>query len=270
MRTFTLPAVLSVAGSDSSGGAGIQADIKTIQAMGLFAETAVTALTAQNTRGVAAVANTEPAMVTAQIDAVFADIPPAAVKVGMVSSAGIIRAIAAALRSHGAENVVVDPVMVATSGARLIDGDAVAALEQGLFPIARVITPNLAEAGVLTGKEIASKEDMEGAALALCGRFGCAALVKGGHLAGDADDVLAEGDGSGRIDLTWLPGERIDTANTHGTGCTLSSAIACGLARGLALPRAVGQAKAYLAGALAAGLDLGAGSGPVDHLWRYR
>lgn len=263
-----MKAVLSIAGSDSSGGAGIQADIKTIAAHGLFAETAVTALTAQNTLGVAGVHNADPAFVAAQIDAVFEDIRPDAVKVGMVSSAGIIEAIAERLRAWEARNVVVDPVMVATSGARLIDEEAVAALTGSLVPLADVITPNLPEAAVLAGVPVEGDASMLEAARLIAARAGgrTAVLVKGGHAQGAADDVLVAPDGSHE----WFRAPRIATRNTHGTGCTLSSAIACGLAAGAPLAQAVADAKAYVRGALSAGLDLGRGSGPLDHMWRYR
>lgn len=270
MDTFSVPAVLSIAGSDSSGGAGIQADIKTIAAHGLFAETAITALTAQNTTGVRDVLEATPEFVGEQIDAVFEDIPPAAVKIGMVSSAAIIETIAQRLERWHAVDIVVDPVMVATSGARLINGDATAALTRDLLPLARVITPNIPEASALTGRAISDAAGQEAAARELSARFGCAALVKGGHGVADANDVLAEPAGTAGPRITWFRHERIETGNTHGTGCTLSSAIACGLAQGLELASAVEQAKAYLTGALAAGLDLGRGSGPVDHMWRHR
>lgn len=270
MDTFRVPAVLSIAGSDSSGGAGIQADIKTIAAHGLFAETAITALTAQNTTGVRDVLEATPEFVGEQIDAVFEDIPPAAVKIGMVSSAAIIETIAQRLERWHAVDIVVDPVMVATSGARLINGDATAALTRDLLPLARVITPNIPEATALTGRAISDAAGQEAAARELSARFGCAVLVKGGHGVADADDVLAEPAGTAGPRITWFRHERIETENTHGTGCTLSSAIACGLAQGLELASAVEQAKAYLTGALAAGLDLGRGSGPVDHMWRHR
>lgn len=260
--------VLSIAGSDSSGGAGIQADIKTIEALGLYAQTAITALTAQNTTGVAAVAATEPSMVAAQIDAVFADIVPDAVKVGMVPSGDVARAIVDRLRAHGARNIVVDPVMVATSGAALADEGAVSA---ELFGLAAVVTPNIPEAEVLLGRaaqqgcRIASEADAEHAAKALARHFGCAFLVKGGHGAHDANDVLVTPAG----DVCWLRAKRVDNPNTHGTGCTLSSAIACGLAQGLSLAAAVEGAKKYLDGCLWANLDLGHGSGPLDHMWRF-
>ena len=272
MGSWSVPAVLAIAGSDSSGGAGIQADIKTIAAHGLFAETAITALTAQNTCGVRDVMEATPQMVAEQIDAVFEDIPPAAVKVGMVSSAAIVEAIAERLERWGAENVVVDPVMVATSGARLIDDGAAGALVGRLLPLARVITPNIPEAEALLGEPVRSEAEQERAALALTERLGCAVLVKGGHGVVDANDVLVESavDDEGAPRVTWLRAPRVETGNTHGTGCTLSSAIACGLAEGLALPEAVSRAKDYLTGALSSGLDLGRGSGPVDHMWRHR
>lgn len=269
MNSKTIPAVLSIAGSDSSGGAGIQADIKTVAAHHLFAETAITALTAQNTTGVRAVLEATPEFVAQEIDAVFEDIPPAAVKIGMVSSAAIIETIAERLEHWDATNIVVDPVMVATSGARLIDEDAGDALTSRLLPLATVITPNIMEAEVLAGRSIESSHDQKLVAKLLVKRFGCAALVKGGHNVNDANDVLAEPSttADGEPHTTWFRHTRVETENTHGTGCTLSSAIACGLAQGRTLPDAIDRAKEYLTGALAAGLDLGHGSGPVDHMW---
>lgn len=261
-----MEAVLSIAGSDSSGGAGIQADVKTIAAHRLFAETAITALTAQNTTGVFGVVDVDPAFVTAQIDAVFEDIRPAAVKVGMVSSAAIIEAVADALEKHGARNVVVDPVMVATSGARLIDEDAVEALVRRLLPLADVATPNMPEAEVLCGFPVKDDASMERAARRLAVQVRGSALVKGGHGTERADDALAT---DADAPVLWLRAPRIDTRNTHGTGCSLSSAIACGLARGWSVEQAVRSAKDYVRGALAAGLDLGKGSGPLDHMWKY-
>lgn len=263
--------VLSIAGSDSSGGAGIQADIKTIAAYGLFAETAVTALTAQNTTGVRGVMEATPEFLAQQIDAVFEDIPPDAVKVGMVSSAGIIRMIAQRLSVYGACNVVVDPVMVATSGSRLIDEDAVSALASALIPLADVVTPNMPEAEVLAGFPVVNDESMLRAGTAIAEAAAAAGgspavLVKGGHGSDSSDDLLVRADGSHR----WFRAPRIDTQNTHGTGCTLSSAIASGLAQGMGLDEAVEAAKDYVRGALSAGLDLGKGSGPLDHMWRYR
>ena len=261
-----IASVLSIAGSDSSGGAGIQADIKTIAAHKLFAQTAITALTAQNTLGVAGVFDVPAEFVEAQIDAVFEDIRPDAVKIGMVSSAEIVRTIASALKHHGAENVVVDPVLVATSGDRLAAGGVADALRTELFPLATVITPNMPEAEALTGKAVETHADQEAAARDLLATGAHAVLVKGGHAEGEAYDVLALADGT--LHGFTLP--RVETNNTHGTGCTLSSAIACGLAQGLALEDAVRQAKEYVTGALSACLQLGHGNGPVDHMWSYR
>ncbi|OZG60516.1 hydroxymethylpyrimidine/phosphomethylpyrimidine kinase [Bifidobacterium lemurum] len=262
----TLPAVLTIAGSDSSGGAGIQADLKTMLANGVFGMSAITALTAQNTTGVRSVQDTDPNILADQIDAVFDDIRPVAVKIGMVSSTVLIETIADRLAEHRAANVVLDPVMVATSGAKLIGDDAVDALTAMLFPLATVITPNIPEAEALTDASITTREDMEAAGLRLATQYGCAALIKGGHGTNDASDVLVEPDGT----LTWFEGVRVDNPNTHGTGCTLSSAIASNLAKGLPLPLAVKSAKDYLTGALRAMLDLGHGSGPMDHAWAWR
>ncbi|WP_353936104.1 bifunctional hydroxymethylpyrimidine kinase/phosphomethylpyrimidine kinase [uncultured Bifidobacterium sp.] len=280
-----MPPVLTVAGSDSSGGAGIQADLKTMMANGVFGMSAITSLTAQNTTGVRAVQNADPAILADQIDAVFEDIPPMAVKIGMVSSAALIETIADRLTAHQARNIVLDPVMVATSGAKLIDDDAVAALTTRLFPLATVITPNMPETEALLAQTmqertseddteftrllsegIRTEADMETAARTLAEHFGCAVLVKGGHGIKDANDVLVEPDGT----VTWFTSPRIDNPNTHGTGCTLSSAIASHLALGETLPQAVRSAKDYLTGALAEQLDLGHGSGPMDHAWRWR
>lgn len=265
----TLASVLTIAGSDSSGGAGIQADIKTIQAHGLFATSAITAITAQNTTGVRSVQEITPALVDDQINAVFEDIRPDAVKIGMVSSPEIVHVIARALRRHNATNVVVDPVMVATSGSALIKSDAIHALEQELFPLAQVITPNLAEAQTLANVPIQCAADMEQAATTIAASVageGPAVLVKGGHQLPQqsscaANDVLRLPTGQ----LIWLQGTRINNPNTHGTGCTLSSAIACGLAKGMSVEDACRAAKRYIEGALAAQLDLGAGSGPLHH-----
>lgn len=256
--------VLTIAGSDPSGGAGIQADIKTITVHGLYAMSAVTALTVQNTLGVFAAQPVEPALVARQIDCVFEDIRPDAVKLGMLGNAAVIRAVAERLRFHGAENMVLDPVMVSTSGRRLLDEPAVKLLEQALFPLARLITPNLPEAEALCGCPVRNREEMERAARLLAERTGAAVLLKGGHLAGCADDLLID-----RGAVRWFPGERIDNPNTHGTGCTLSAAIACHLARGQSLPESVSQAKAYLTGALKAGLNLGGGNGPLNHMAKW-
>lgn len=253
---------LSIAGSDSSGGAGIQADLKTMTMNGVFAMTAITALTAQNTTGVQAIQETTPEFLAQQLDAVFTDIRPDAVKIGMVSSPELIRTIAERLRFYHAQNIVVDPVMVATSGARLIRPEAVDTLTQELLPLASVVTPNIPEAELLSGRTIHSREEMETAARAIGDAYGCAVLLKGGHSVQDANDLLyADGN------FQWFEGKRIDNPNTHGTGCTLSSAIAANLAKGFSLPESVRRAKAYISGALAAMLDLGQGSGPMNHAW---
>jgi hydroxymethylpyrimidine/phosphomethylpyrimidine kinase len=254
--------VLTIAGSDSSGGAGIQADIKTIAAHKMYAMSAITALTAQNTTGVYGVLEASPEFVGQQIDCIFEDIRPDAVKIGMVSNAGIIRVIAEKLVQYKAENIVVDPVMIATSESRLLRDDAVQALAGYLLPLGTVITPNLYEAGVLCGFEIHNEADMLRAAEKIAPMTRGGVLVKGGHLAGGANDVLVTPKGR-----RWYPGQRVDNPNTHGTGCTLSSAIACGLARGFSLEESVKSAKDYLTGALLAGLDLGRGRGPLDHMY---
>ena len=251
---------LSIAGSDSSGGAGIQADIKTMLANGVFAMTAITALTAQNTTGVRDILEATPAFLGEQIDAVFEDIRPDAVKIGMVSSTQLIEVIAQRLTFHQAKNIVVDPVMVATSGSELMRTDAVAALQEKLIPLAAVVTPNIPEAQILSGMTIRDAADMERAARAIGDSCGCAVLLKGGHSVSDADDLLYA-DGS----VQWFQGRRIPTPNTHGTGCTLSSAIAANLAKGFSLDQSVRRAKEYISGALGAMLDLGSGSGPMDH-----
>lgn len=256
--------ILTIAGSDCSGGAGIQADLKTIAAHHMYGMSVITALTAQNTTGVYGVRETDPEFVTQQMQCVFDDIRPDAVKVGMVSSAAIIERIAAGLKGYCATKVVVDPVMVSTSGFRLIDEDAGDALVSLLLPCADVITPNMAEAEVLCGFPVDGPDSMVAAAHAIRRSTEAAILVKGGHSVTDANDFLLVGERG-----VWLDAPRIDTVNTHGTGCTLSSAIACGLAGGLGIEAAVRVAKDYLTGALAAGLDLGAGPGPLDHLYRF-
>lgn len=253
---------LTIAGSDSSGGAGIQADIKTMTANGVYAMSAVTALTAQNTTGVYGILESTPEFLASQLDYIFTDIFPDAVKTGMVSSTGLIEVIADKLKQYKAKNIVVDPVMVATSGSRLISQEAVDALKELLLPLATVLTPNIPEAEVLSGLTISGPADMEKAAQAIGETYGCAVLCKGGHDLNDANDLLWR-DGT----CKWFHGRRIDNPNTHGTGCTLSSAIASNLAKGCDLDTAVERAKAYLSGALAAMLDLGAGQGPMDHLF---
>ena len=253
---------LTIAGSDSSGGAGIQADIKTMTMNGVYAMSAITALTAQNTSGVTGILEVSPDFLGKQLDAVFEDIFPDAVKIGMVSSSELIRVIADSLVRYGAANIVVDPVMVATSGARLIEDEAIETLKSRLLPLATVITPNIPEAEILADMTITDEAGMEEAAKTLYERYGCAALVKGGHRINDANDVLYATPDQGPV---WFKGRRIDNPNTHGTGCTLSSAIASNLARGYSLEESVERAKEYLSGALAAMLDLGKGSGPLAH-----
>ena len=251
---------LTIAGSDSSGGAGIQADIKTMTMNGVYAMSAITALTAQNTTGVRGILESTPEFLKQQIDAVFEDIYPDSVKIGMVASSELIRIIANRLRYYEAKNIVVDPVMVATSGSTLMKTDAIQTLMEELLPIAAVVTPNIPEAQVLSGMEIQTREDMHTAAKKIGDSYGCAVLLKGGHSINDANDLLyANGD------FTWFEGKRIDNPNTHGTGCTLSSSIASNLAKGYTLPESVKKAKDYISGALAAMLDLGQGSGPMDH-----
>ena len=253
---------LTIAGSDSSGGAGIQADIKTMTMNGVYAMSAITALTAQNTTGVTGILEVSPEFLKKQLDAVFEDIFPDAVKIGMVSSSELIEIIADCLTEYKAVNIVIDPVMVATSGARLIEDEAIATLKNRLLPLATVITPNIPEAEILADMSIRDESDMEIAARALFERYGCAALVKGGHSINDANDVLFGKENDGPL---WFMGDRIDNPNTHGTGCTLSSAIASNLASGYSLSESVEGAKAYLSGALGAFLDLGRGSGPLMH-----
>ena len=256
---------LTIAGSDSSGGAGIQADIKTMTANGVYAMSAITALTAQNTTGVTGIFETTPDFLAKQLDAVFTDIFPDAVKIGMVSSAELIKVIAEKLRFYGAKNIVVDPVMVATSGSKLLRDDAVKALTEQLLPMADLLTPNIPEAEILSGRSISDAAGMEAAARYISETYHCSVLCKGGHQVHDADDLLWR-NGSGK----WFRGRRIQNPNTHGTGCTLSSAIASNLAKGYDLDTSVERAKAYISGALSAMLDLGHGSGPMDHMFALR
>ena len=256
---------LTIAGSDSSGGAGIQADLKTMTANGVYAMSAITALTAQNTTGVTDILESTPHFLSEQLDAIFTDIFPDAVKIGMVSSAELIAVIAAKLKAYKAENIVVDPVMVATSGAKLLRSDAVEALCRELLPLAAVLTPNIPEAEILSGMTITDAAGMEAAARVISEKYGCAVLCKGGHKVNDADDLLWR-EGAGK----WFHGKRIDNPNTHGTGCTLSSAIASNLAKGYDLDASVERAKAYISGALAAMLDLGHGSGPMNHMFALK
>ena len=263
---FEYPHVLSIAGSDSGGGAGIQADLKTFAALGCFGMTAITALTAQNTLGVRAIHGVPPDMLRDQIDAVVEDIGVDAVKIGMLHSPEIVHAVASAIDRHALQNVVLDPVMVATSGAVLIDHPAIAALVRELFGRAAVVTPNLDEASLLVGRPLASEADMEAAARELLAKGARAVLIKGGHLAGDvvSDLLIEQGD-----QPLWMRAPRILSANTHGTGCTLSSAVAAYLALGRALPEAVEAARVYVRGAIKAGAAVrtGSGSGPLNHAY---
>jgi len=253
-------AVLSIAGSDCSGGAGIQADLKTMTMNGVYGMSVITALTAQNTTGVQGISEVTPDFLALQIDSIFADIRPDAVKIGMVPSAGLISVIAEKLEEYQAKNIVIDPVMVATSGSSLMKNEAVSALTEKLLPLAAVVTPNIPEAETLSGMKIENEKDMEEAAKKISDVYSCAVLLKGGHSINDANDLLYR-DGECR----WFCGRRIHNPNTHGTGCTLSSAIASNLAKGCALEDAVQRAKDYISGALSAMMNLGKGSGPMDH-----
>lgn len=256
---------LTIAGSDSCGGAGIQADIKTMTANGVYAMSAITALTAQNTTGVSDIYEVSPEFLEAQLTAIFEDIKPDAIKIGMVSSSELIKTIAVNLKKYNGKNIVLDPVMVATSGAKLISDDAIATLKEYLIPLATVITPNIPEAEVLSEMTISNEEDMIKAAAYISEKYNCAVLCKGGHSINDANDLLYS-NGTYR----WFYGKRIDNPNTHGTGCTLSSAIASNLAKGRDLNESVDKAKAYISGALSAMLDLGKGSGPMNHAFAIK
>lgn len=254
---------LTIAGSDSSGGAGIQADLKAMTLNGVFAMSAITALTAQNTTGVTDIMDVSPEFLKSQIDAIFTDIYPDAVKIGMVSDKDLITAIAEKLEKYQAKNIVLDPVMVATSGAKLLKDDAIDTLKEKLIPLADLITPNIPEAEILANMQIKNEMDMEVAAEKMANELGVSVLVKGGgHSINDANDVLFEIDS---LNITWIEGKRIKNENTHGTGCTLSSAIAANLAKDKSLEESVRNAKKYLEGALKDGLDLGKGSGPMNH-----
>lgn len=256
---------LTIAGSDSSGGAGIQADIKTMTAHGVYAMSAITALTAQNTTGVTGIMEVPPAFLAEQIDDIFTDIFPDAVKIGMVSSSALIQVIADKLIEYQAKNIVVDPVMVATSGSSLMADQAVETLKEHLLPLAALVTPNIPESEVLSGMKIRTEEDMLAASRKISEAYHCAVLCKGGHQLNDANDLLyCNGE------YKWFYGKRIPNPNTHGTGCTLSSAIASNLAKGYSLDSAVEKAKNYISGALAAMLDLGKGSGPMNHAFAIK
>ncbi len=257
--------VLTIAGSDSSGGAGIQADIKTVTAHGMYAMSAITSLTAQNTLGVFGISDVSPDFLAKQLDCIFEDIFPDAVKIGMVSSAELIEVIAQKLERYKPKNIVIDPVMVSTSGSRLLSKQAEQVLVSRLLPLGRVITPNIPEAETLCGFNISDEGEMIAAAEKIAGITGGAVLVKGGHMINDASDYLLE-DGVG----SWYRSQRINNPNTHGTGCTLSSAIACNLAAGKSLGESIKNAKEFLVGALKSGLDLGHGSGPLNHMFNIK
>ena len=252
--------VLSIAGSDCSAGAGIQADLKTMMAHGTYGMSVITALTAQNTTGVFGIRETEPEFIGAQLDAVFTDIMPDAVKTGMIASAQAVHVICEKLRFYRAENIVTDTVLASTSGTAFLKGEALKQAEEELFVLARLLTPNIPEAEVLSGILITGKDSMQQAAKALEQKFGCSVLLKGGHLSDTADDLLYDGG-----QFYWFRQRQIDNPNTHGTGCTLSSAIACNLANGMQMPDAVRKAKEYVTGAITDGLNLGHGNGPLNH-----
>lgn len=253
-------AVLTIAGSDCSGGAGIQADLKTMTMNGVYAMSVITALTAQNTLGVTGILDVGVDFLKKQLDAVFTDIYPEAVKIGMLSSKDLILTISSSLKEYKAKNIVVDPVMVSTSGSKLIADEAIETMCEELFPLATVITPNIPEAEILSGMKIKSSEDMIEAAKKINEKYGCAVLCKGGHSLNDANDLLFDGKA-----IKWFRGRRIDNPNTHGTGCTLSSAIASNLAKGMKLDEAIEKAKEYISNALLEMLDLGKGRGLMDH-----
>lgn len=254
---------MTIAGSDSSGGAGIQADIKTMTCNGVYAMSAITALTAQNTTGVTGIMAVDADFLKKQIDANISDIWPDSVKIGMVAEGSLIKVIAERLKFYNVKNIVVDPVMVATSGAKLIADEAIEVLKMELLPLATVVTPNIPEAEILSDTKIKTADDMINAAKIISDKFHCAVLCKGGHSLNDANDLLYE---NGKY--KWFNGKRIDNPNTHGTGCTLSSAIASNLAKGYTLEKSVELAKEYISGALSAMLDLGKGSGPMNHAWK--
>lgn len=255
---------LTIAGSDCSGGAGIQADLKTMAAHGIYGMSVITALTAQNTTGVYGITAVSPQFVDLQLKCVFEDIPPDAIKIGMVANGGIINAVANGLKKYRAENIVIDPVMISTSGSRLINEEATKILFNELLPLGDILTPNILESEILCGFAINNKEDIKNAAQKIYERFKTAVLIKGGHIGTDAADLLYDGK------FEWFQSERINNPNTHGTGCTLSSAIACNLAQGYPLNQSIANAKGYLLGAIKKGLDLGKGHGPLDHLYKIK
>lgn len=254
---------VTIAGSDSGGGAGIQADIKTMITNGVYAMSAVTALTAQNTTGVQGVFEVPPEFLAMQLDSIFTDIRPDAVKVGMIVSTEQVSVIAEKLQKYQAENIVIDPVMMSTSGTKLINDNAIDLLKEKLFPMASVITPNIPEAGILSGIQIETSEDMKRAVRIISEKYHCAVLCKGGHSHKNANDVLYVDES-----YHWFLEKHIDNPNNHGTGCTLSSAIASNLAKGQSLIKSVDNAKKYISGALGAMLDLGNGCGPLNHAFQ--
>lgn len=256
---------LTIAGSDCSGGAGIQADLKTMSALGVYGMSVINALVAENTVGVYGIMDVTPEFCELQLDCVFKDIYPDAIKIGMVSSCELIYSIVKKLKEYNAKNIVVDPVMVATSGDKLISDDAIIVLKEKLIPLATLITPNIPEAEVLCGIKIKDKKDMEKAAKLIYEESKVNVLVKGGHFIEDAQDCLYDGK-----NCHWFISKRIDNPNTHGTGCTLSSAIASHLALGFSLKDSVQKAKEYLTGALEDGLDLGKGKGPMNHCYKIK
>lgn len=254
--------VLTIAGSDCSGGAGIQADLKTMMAHGVYGMSVITALTAQNTLGVSKVSKVEDEMVKAQLESVFGDISPDAVKIGMVHASSTIEMIAGILKKYRPKHIVVDTVMVSSSGKALLEKDAMKALQEKLLPLATVITPNMEEAGRLAGISVKNQKEQLQVARKLSESYPAAILIKGGHAVDNADDLLYV---CGKE--VWFLGAKLDNSNTHGTGCTLSSAIASNLALGYDVEESVRRAKEYITGAIQAGLDLGNGSGPLRHDW---
>ena len=252
--------ILTIAGSDCSGGAGIQADLKTIMAHGAYGMSVITALTAQNTTGVFAVRDTDPEMIGAQLDAVFTDIPPRAVKIGMIPNEAAVQVISEKLRTYQARNIVIDTVLLSTSGTKLMNDAALQRAQEELFPLASLLTPNIPEAETLSSVSITDPESMQYAAGVIAEKSGCAVLCKGGHLRDAADDLLYDGG-----EIYWMKAQRVDNPNTHGTGCTLSAAIACNLAEGRKMSEAVQKAKEYLTNAILDGLNLGHGNGPLNH-----
>ncbi|MDO4325200.1 MAG: bifunctional hydroxymethylpyrimidine kinase/phosphomethylpyrimidine kinase [bacterium] len=266
--TDSIHTVLTIAGSDCSGGAGIQADLKTMSAFGVYGMSVITAVTAQNTTGVYGISQIPAEMIGKQLDCIFTDIRPEAVKIGMLGEVSAVEIVAEKLRQYQAKNIILDPVMISTSGRRLLNEDAMSALTEHLMPLASLITPNIPETEVLTGLSIRNRQDMEAAAKLLCETYQ-AVLVKGGHRTGSADDILCQKEFQTcemERKVTWFSAQRIQNPNNHGTGCTLSSAIACGLAAGKSLEESVRQAKIYLGRALNFGLDLGKGNGPLNHM----